>query len=91
MALIVDFQKCKQQDRRLLVDIYYQEDQFRNSGNAFIQDSYAEEALDSRIKSLCKAKESFDSKGSQLFTFGVQVGLLHSCRIIDSSSKKSGG
>lgn len=64
------FQYCKQQDRRLLIDIYYQEDQFRNSGNAFIQDSFAEKALDSRIKLLSKAKESFD-KG--MFSFGSQV------------------
>ena len=58
------------------MDIYYQEDQFRNSGNAYVQDSYAEKALDSRIKLLSKAKEAYDNRGSpQVFTFGVQVNV----------------
>eukprot|EP00794_Sanderia_malayensis_P003165 gene3165-3634_t len=72
LALNLFIKRCKQKDRRLLVDIYYQEDQFRNSGDAFVQDSYAETTFESRIKLLCKAKESYDSKGSQLHSFGVQ-------------------
>jgi len=72
LALSLFIKNCKQQDRRLLIDIYYQEDQFRNSGNAYVQDSYAEKALDSRIKLLSKAKESYD-KGTQMFQFGGQV------------------
>ena len=28
--------------RRTLVDLFYQDDQFMNSGNAFVQDSYSE-------------------------------------------------
>ena len=35
-------QYCKDQDRRTLVDLFYQDDQFMNSGNAFVQDSYNE-------------------------------------------------
>ena len=35
-------QYCKEQDRRTLVDLYYQDDQFLNSGNAYVQDSYNE-------------------------------------------------
>ena len=35
-------QYCKEQDRRTLVDLFYQDDQFLNSGNAFVQDSYSE-------------------------------------------------
>lgn len=35
-------QHCKDQDRRTLVDLFYQDDQFLNSGNAFVQDSYNE-------------------------------------------------
>ena len=35
-------QYCKDQDRRTLVDLFYQEDQFMNSGNAFVQDGYNE-------------------------------------------------
>ena len=66
----VFFQYCKNQDRRLLIDLYYQEDQFRKSGNAYTQDSFAEKALESRIKLLSKAKESFE-KGA--FQFGLQV------------------
>ena len=69
-------QKCKQgkqRDRRTLVNIYYEGDQFRDSGNAYVQDSYAEKALDARIQALGRARESFDSRGLQPFTFGVQV------------------
>ena len=35
-------QYCKEQDRRTLVDLYYQDDQFLNSGNVYVQESYAE-------------------------------------------------
>lgn len=35
-------QYCKDQDRRTLIDLFYQDDQFLNSGNAFVQDSYNE-------------------------------------------------
>ena len=35
-------QYCKDQDRRTLVDLFYQDDQFMNGGNAFVQDSYSE-------------------------------------------------
>ena len=35
-------QYCKEEDRRTLVDLFYQDDQFLNSGNAFVQDSYNE-------------------------------------------------
>ena len=35
-------QYCKKEDRRTLVDLLYQDDQFLNSGNAYVQDSYSE-------------------------------------------------
>lgn len=35
-------QYCKEEDRRTLVDLFYQDDQFLNSGNAYVQDSYSE-------------------------------------------------
>ena len=39
---VICLQYCKDQDRRTLVDLFYQDDQFMNSGNAFVQDSYSE-------------------------------------------------
>ena len=39
---VIWLQYCKDQDRRTLVDLFYQDDQFMNSGNAFVQDSYNE-------------------------------------------------
>ena len=39
---VIWLQYCKDQDRRTLVDLFYQDDQFMNSGNAFVQDSYSE-------------------------------------------------
>ena len=61
---------CKNQERHLLVDIYYQEDQFQNTGNVYIQNSFAETALESRIKILSQAKEAF---GLGQDTFKQQV------------------
>jgi hypothetical protein len=43
-----------------LIDIFYQEDMFRLSGDMYVQDSFSEKALESRIKHLGKAKESYD-------------------------------
>ena len=42
---VICLQYCKDQDRRTLVDLFYQDDQFINSGNAFVQDSYSEKVL----------------------------------------------
>ncbi|CAH3134180.1 unnamed protein product [Porites lobata] len=42
VALSLYIKYCKDQDRRTLVDLFYQDDQFMNSGNAFVQDSYSE-------------------------------------------------
>ena len=39
---VICLQYCKDQDRRTLVDLFYEDDQFMNSGNAFVQDSYSE-------------------------------------------------
>ena len=39
---VICLQYCKDRDRRTLVDLFYQDDQFMNSGNAFVQDSYSE-------------------------------------------------
>ena len=42
---VICLQYCKDQDHRTLVDLFYQDDQFMNSGNAFVQDSYNERVL----------------------------------------------
>ena len=39
---VIWLQYCKDQDRCTFVDLFYQDDQFMNSGNAFVQDSYSE-------------------------------------------------
>ncbi|KAM7426322.1 Vacuolar protein sorting-associated protein 16 [Porites harrisoni] len=40
---------CKDQDRRTLADLFYQDHQFMNSGNAFVQDSYSEKTTKFRF------------------------------------------
>ena len=42
---VICLQYCKDQDRRTLVDLFYQDDQFMTSGDAFVQDSYSEKVL----------------------------------------------
>ena len=42
---VIWLQYCKDQDRRTLVDLFYQDNQFMTSGNAFVQDSYSEKVL----------------------------------------------
>ena len=42
---VICLQYCKDQDRRKLVDLFYQDDQFITSGTAFVQDSYSEKVL----------------------------------------------
>ena len=42
---VICLQYCKDQDRRTLVDLFYQDNQFMTSGNAFGQDSYSEKVL----------------------------------------------
>ena len=42
---VICLQYCKDQDRRTLVDLFYQDDQFMTSGDAFVRDSYSEKVL----------------------------------------------
>ena len=42
---VIWLQYCKDQHRRTLLDLFYQDEQFMNSGNAFVQDSYSEKVL----------------------------------------------
>eukprot|EP00795_Rhopilema_esculentum_P014842 gene14842-5965_t len=73
LAFSLFIKRCKQVERETLVNLYLQEDQFRNSGNMYVQDSFSETTLGSRIKQLGIARESFDNRGQQVFPFGVQV------------------
>lgn len=66
VALSLYIKYCKEQDRRTLVDLFYQDDQFLNSGNAFAQDSYNEKTLEAKIKTLSKAQMSYQQGN---FTF----------------------
>ncbi|KAM7426316.1 Vacuolar protein sorting-associated protein 16 [Porites harrisoni] len=59
---------CKDQDRRTLVDLFYQDDQFMTSGNAFVQDSYIEKTIESKIKTLSKAQMSYQQGGFQFYS-----------------------
>ncbi|CAH3134229.1 unnamed protein product [Porites lobata] len=49
VALSLHIKYCKDQDRSTLVDLFYQDDQFMNSGNAFVQDSYSEKTVTQRV------------------------------------------
>ncbi|CAH3134250.1 unnamed protein product [Porites lobata] len=72
VALSLHIKYCKDQDRRTLVDLFYQDEQFINSGNAFVQDSYSEKvsykAVESKIITLSKAQMSYQQGGFQFYS-----------------------
>jgi len=63
----------KEESRNMLAMIFFQDDQFRDNGNTYIQYSYDESDFNERMKLIEKAKMNYESKGMQLFTFGAQV------------------
>uniref|UniRef100_A0A7M5WWD2 Vacuolar protein sorting-associated protein 16 homolog n=1 Tax=Clytia hemisphaerica TaxID=252671 RepID=A0A7M5WWD2_9CNID len=50
---------CKTQDRSFLINLCYQDDKYQNLGALYIQESFVEKNLDSRIKGLDKARIEF--------------------------------
>ncbi|KAM7431220.1 Vacuolar protein sorting-associated protein 16 [Porites harrisoni] len=68
VALSFYIKYCKDQDRRTLVDLFYQDDQFMNSGNAFVQDSYSEKTIESKMNTLSKAQMSYQQGGFQFYS-----------------------
>ncbi|KAM7425162.1 Vacuolar protein sorting-associated protein 16, partial [Porites harrisoni] len=68
VALSLHIKYCKDQDRRTLVDLFYKDDHFINSGNAFVQDSYSEKAIESKIITLSKAQRSYQQGGFQFYS-----------------------
>ncbi|CAH3134241.1 unnamed protein product [Porites lobata] len=74
VALSLYIKYCKDQDRRTLVDLFYQDDQFMNSGNAFVQDSYSEKTIESKMNTLSKAQMSYQQGGFQFYS---KVCALH--------------
>ncbi|KAM7431227.1 Vacuolar protein sorting-associated protein 16 [Porites harrisoni] len=68
VALSLYIKYCKDQDRRTLVDLFYQDDQFMNSGNAFVQDSYSEKTIESKMNTLSKAQMSYQQGGFQFYS-----------------------
>ncbi|XP_073236792.1 vacuolar protein sorting-associated protein 16 homolog isoform X2 [Porites lutea] len=68
VALSLYIKYCKDQDRRTLVDLFYQDDQFMNSGNAFVQDSYNEKTIESKMNTLSKAQMSYQQGGFQFYS-----------------------
>ncbi|CAH3134219.1 unnamed protein product [Porites lobata] len=79
VALSLHIKYCKDQDRRTLVDLFYQDDQFMNSGNAFVRDSYSEKAIESKIITLSKAQRSYQQGGFQFYSklSKVHLKVLH--------------
>lgn len=103
LALSLIIKSCKNQDRKMLIDIYYQEDQFCNSANVYLEDSLGEKVIDARIKLLSKAKESFNKAMFQLtsnpgdkamYQFGAQATEEHikllefQCKLQEKHGKK---
>ncbi|KAM7431233.1 Vacuolar protein sorting-associated protein 16 [Porites harrisoni] len=68
---------CKDQDRRTLVDLFYQDNQFMTSGNAFVQDSYSEKTIESKIKTLSKAQMSYQQGGFQFYSKTTEQRMQH--------------
>ena len=63
----------------MLSIIFCQDDQFRSNGNMHVQYSYAENDFNKRMKLIEIAKMNYESRGMQLFTFGVQVSTDYFC------------
>jgi len=82
---------CKeQQNHHVLVDMYYQYDQFLDSGNLYVQDSYAEKDLDARLKILRKARMSY-SEGQYQFAEKAtlkQIDLIECQKKLKEQHKK---
>ncbi|KAM7431222.1 Vacuolar protein sorting-associated protein 16 [Porites harrisoni] len=76
VVLSLHIKYCKDQDRRTIVDLFYQDDQFMNSGNAFVQDSYSEKAIESKIITLSKAQRSYQQGGFQFYSKCILQGDL---------------
>ena len=68
----------------MLSRIFFQDDQFRDNGNTYIQYSYDESDFNERMKLIEKAKMNYESKGMQLFTFGAQVSYAELWRLLAS-------
>ncbi|XP_019620379.1 PREDICTED: vacuolar protein sorting-associated protein 16 homolog isoform X3 [Branchiostoma belcheri] len=52
-------QYCKEQNREMLQDLYYQEDNFQESANCRVMDSYNETRMDERLRNLQQAQEAY--------------------------------
>eukprot|EP00058_Branchiostoma_floridae_P013283 XP_002598771.1 hypothetical protein BRAFLDRAFT_212848 [Branchiostoma floridae] len=52
-------QYCKEQNREMLQDLYYQEDNFQESANCRVMDSYNETRMDERLRALQQAQEAY--------------------------------
>ncbi|CAH3134156.1 unnamed protein product, partial [Porites lobata] len=62
VALSLYIKYCKDQD------LFYQDDQLMNSGNAFVQDSYSEKTIESKMNTLSKAQMSYQQGGFQFYS-----------------------
>jgi len=91
VALKLYIKYCKDQDRRTLVDLFYQDDQFLNSGNALVQDSYEEKTHEARLKTLGKAQMSYQQGGFQFYAKATeeQIKLMEFQEKLEEKHKKT--
>ncbi|KAK6182738.1 hypothetical protein SNE40_010352 [Patella caerulea] len=91
IAYSLYIQYCRQQNPKLVEDLYYQEDNFLAEGNCKVVSSYSEEMFEDRIRKLeaaitCyqKAKMEFASKQTE-----DQIKLLKIQRKLEDESNKT--
>ena len=65
VAYALYLQYCREENRQMLLDLYYQEDKHLDEGNCRVVDSYDEERLDARLRMLVSAQEAFNKSKNE--------------------------
>ena len=65
VAYALYLQYCREENRQMLHDLYYQEDKHLEEGNCRVVSSYDEERLDTRLSMLVSAQEAFNKSKNE--------------------------
>ena len=65
VAYALYLQYCREGNRQMLLDLYYQEDRHLDEGNCHLVNSYDEERLDARLRMLVAAQEAYNKSKNE--------------------------
>ncbi|XP_062591618.1 vacuolar protein sorting-associated protein 16 homolog [Saccostrea cucullata] len=78
IAYALFIQYCRQQNRRLMEDLFYQEDNFQEEGTCKVINSFRQDRLDDRIEELRLAQSCFlKSKNEYARMVGGKFGFTN--------------